>query len=65
MALVTKTAVMVRLSESEVRALDALARKNGIPRATCATSILRQRLRSAEPERPAKSITALIKDGMK
>lgn len=39
-----KTAVMVRLSEGELSALDALARKNGISRATCATSILRQRL---------------------
>lgn len=39
-----KTAVMVRLSESELSALDAMALKGGISRATCATSILRQRL---------------------
>jgi rRNA maturation endonuclease Nob1 len=39
-----KTAVMVRLSETELSALDALALRTGISRATCATSILRQRL---------------------
>lgn len=39
-----KTAVMVRLSEGELCALDAMALKSGISRATCATSILRQRL---------------------
>lgn len=39
-----KTAVMVRLSDEELSALDALALRSGISRATCAMSILRQRL---------------------
>ena len=60
-----KTAVMIRLSDTEVSALDALALKNGISRATCATSILRQRLRP-EPVNPlSQSAADIVKRGMR